>query len=839
MTFETHGRYAPSEPAPYPGIIDDTRYAYAWNKPRKAVGLFSEDEIETPEVFGVSPLVAKHLERLKKDYEPLGLASIDRIKRHAQETRTEYESKNVNWSDTPEGVEQRFNEQPIFIRQAMSSKMEWLRQNRDQKHINAFLMGSVRKALLRLDAVRQRQSVNSGHNSEMVAYYFRRWPYLATFSKRQVITVAHEIAGRLAEMFETECSAIGTRPSEMSDDDLLWLYRHLGTEMFALRVTPPAWRSLNAKGGFCRTQCYSSLLRISNPDWWGRKLWRLRCEWRENQFRAAGVIHKKRMPYVSFDALNQWQEQRRKNRAFFQSHDLVNDEGNIVSLEDMVNASVSNPAIRRHELMNRMSGVELIAQSRGDVGIFLTITCPSKYHSNIHSGHQNPKWNHTTARQGQQYLCKVWGRATSALKRQGLRPYGFRVAEPHHDGTPHWHALLFMPQSQVKETLSILREYFIKEDRHELGRNTGARFKSKKMDPRKGSATAYVAKYISKNIDGYALDGELDTETGKSLKDTAKYAMAWASQHNIRQFQPFGQPPVTVWRELRKLSNQLTGIQKEAGIFQPGKQMLPDVAMDRVMAAADAGCFATYIEKQGGVLIPRECYTVRLAYEEAEEVNAYGESPEKIFGVFSPHIGITSRICTRLTKWKICAKHKTDNGKARSADAEEVSGLSPSAGGAWSSVNNSTGDQKIDEKIAPVEKIGSTSEPEMSTSDIDFDKLDDKERRAMLRRLRKQPPDRRNIICSSTIQRKKTAGDQAFSPQADELIEKIEEFARSLGWQLSQHETRRFVAGHIINIEGKNYKMDYFGGVRHSEADYGTRARALMQRINLIRKATT
>lgn len=835
MAIETHGRYAPSEPAAYPGIIDDTRYAYEWNKPRKATDFDYDDEVNEPEVFSVSPLVAKHLERMKQDWQPLGSAVIQRIKEQAQEERSEHERKKATWAETPEGVEQRFNEQPPFIHQALLPKINWLRQNRDQKHINAFFMGSVRKALLRLDAVRQRQSVNSGHGYELAAYYFRRWPHLATFSKKQIITVAHEIAARLTEMFETECSAIGARPSEVSDDDLLWLYRHLGAEMFALRVTPPAWRSLNTKGDFSRNQCYSSLLRISNPDWWGRKLWRLRCEWRENQFRAAGVIHKKRMPYVSFDALNQWQEQRRKNRAFFQSHDLVDDEGNIVSLEDMVNASVSNPAIRRHELMNRMSGVELVAQSRGDVGIFLTITCPSKYHSNIHSGHQNPKWNHTTVRQGQQYLCNVWGRATSALKRQALRPYGFRVAEPHHDGTPHWHALLFMPQDQVKETLSILREYFIKEDRQELGRNTGARFKSKKMDPRKGSATAYVAKYISKNIDGYALDGELDTETGKSLKDTAKYAMAWASQHNIRQFQPFGQPPVTVWRELRKLSNQLTGIQKEAGIFQPGKQMLPDVAMDRVMAAADAGCFATYIEKQGGVLIPRECYTVRLAYEEAEEVNAYGESPEKIFGVFSPHIGITSRICTRLTKWKICAKHKTDNGKARSADAEEVSGLSPSAGGAWSSVNNSTGDQKIDEKIAPVAEIGSTSEPEIPVPDVDFDQLDDKERRAMLRRLRNQPPTRRNIICSSTIQRKKTAGDQAFSPQADELIAKVEEFARSLGWQLSQHETRRLAAGHKVDIDGRYYRARPDGCIYAGQLEPRARVSALMARINRLR----
>ncbi len=256
------GRKQPTPPQDYPGIVDNTQYAYEWNKPRKAVGLTYDDEVDEPEVFSLSPLVAKHIERMRQDWQPLGVAVIQRIKAQAQEERSEHEKKKATWAETPEGVEQRFNEQPPFIHQALLPKINWLRQNRDQKHINAFFMGSVRKALLRLDAVRQRQSVNSGHGYELAAYYFRRWPHLATFSKKQITTVAHEIAARLTEMFETECSAICTRPSEMSDDDLLWLYRHLGAEMFALRVTPPKWRTLNAKKSFSRTS--ASMPAITN-----------------------------------------------------------------------------------------------------------------------------------------------------------------------------------------------------------------------------------------------------------------------------------------------------------------------------------------------------------------------------------------------------------------------------------------------------------------------------------------------------------------------------------------------------------------------------------------------
>lgn len=466
----------------------------------------------------------------------------------------------------------------------------------------------------------------------------------------------------------------------------------------------------------------------------------MRCDWRENQLRAVGAVNKKAHAYVSASSLIEWQEQRRKNRDFFKSHELVDEDGNVSSLEEMINKSTSNPAIRRHELMARMAGVELVAQSRGDVGIFLTITCPSKYHSNIASGHHNTKWNHSTVAQAQRYLCRVWNRATAKLKREDLRPYGFRVAEPHHDGTPHWHALLFMPQEQVKATVAILRAYFIAEDRDELGRNTGARFKSKKMDPRKGSATAYIAKYISKNIDGHALAGELDDESGKPLNETAKYAMAWASLHRIRQFQPIGQPPISVYRELRKLSNQITTRQKIDNTFKRGAPLLVDPAMDAVCAAADVGCFATYIIRQGGVLIPRENYVVRLAYQPADEMNAYCEIPEKVFGVWSPRLGDASRICTRLVKWQIRAKSKATTG-AKNGPGLGVDLLPSPTGDAWSSVNNSTEDEKITDFSSEDEVRTENSDDEI----FDFDSMTDYQRRKLWKRLRQAPPTRRNV----------------------------------------------------------------------------------------------
>ncbi len=141
--------------------------------------------------------------------------------------------------------------------------------------------------------------------------------------------------------------------------------------------------------------------------------------------------------------------------------------------------------------------------------------------------------------------CK-WGREDPRIR--------FRVAEPHHDGTPHWHLLLFLRPEEVEFATAVFRKHALKEDGYEPGAQH--RFTVTPIDEKFGSATGYIAKYISKNIDGYGMDGELDDESGQPVKEMAKRVRAWASRWNIRQFQQIGGAPVTTWRELRRLGNR-------------------------------------------------------------------------------------------------------------------------------------------------------------------------------------------------------------------------------------------------------------------------------------------
>ncbi len=156
-----------------------------------------------------------------------------------------------------------------------------------------------------------------------------------------------------------------------------------------------------------------------------------------------------------------------------------------------------------------------------------------------------------------------------------------------------------------------MRRYALKEDGHEKGA-AKQRFESRHLN--QGGAAGYIAKYIAKNIDGYALDGQLDHDTGKPLKDTAAAVTAWASTWRIPQFKPIGLPTMGAYRELRKLPRGVS----IASEF--------DDRVEAARAAADKGDFDLYIIAQGGANMPRDAQAVRVARKVTDEVNEYDTS---------------------------------------------------------------------------------------------------------------------------------------------------------------------------------------------------------------------
>ncbi len=111
------------------------------------------------------------------------------------------------------------------------------------------------------------------------------------------------------------------------------------------------------------------------------------------------------------------------------------------------------------------------------------------------------------------------------MKRRAIQVYGFRVCEPQHDGTPHWHLLLFMHPAHTEEVRAIMRHYALQIDGDEPGAEKH-RFKSVAIDWSRGSAAGYIAKYIAKNTDGFGLNEDL---RGQDPKKVAERVDAWAS----------------------------------------------------------------------------------------------------------------------------------------------------------------------------------------------------------------------------------------------------------------------------------------------------------------------
>lgn len=355
--------------------------------------------------------------------------------------------------------------------------------------------------------------------------------------------------------------------------------------------------------------------RLSCPRWWRRQLRKHYTRRAESHLRAMGMVHRHRQVYASDRAVAWRKERKARDRALLQELVAVSDAGDQLNLFEVVEKSQANPALRRAELMVRARGFEEVALAAGHRARFFTATCPSAYHRMLSKGSQNPRWQGFTPREGQQWLCKAWASVRSKLKHMSISYYGFRVAEPHHDGTPHWHLLLFGTRRALKEVARVMRLVWFAQFREELDAakarkarlHVKAITRSLKSDGTYTSATGYIAKYIAKNIDGFSVGEDHETE-GQAASESCDRVAAWASAHGVRQFQQLGGPQVSVWRELRKI--------REAGVAVG--------AMEQARTAADAGEWAAFIVAVGGIAAGRTG-AVQLWKEQTGEPGQYDE----------------------------------------------------------------------------------------------------------------------------------------------------------------------------------------------------------------------
>ena len=720
------------------GGADDAAAAFAWNAPKKAVNPYV-DPAEVAPVSALSNLIALYASDNEQEQLRREVMSDEVWERYfyneaRDPVQREMEQDALISRAKSAREQQRFNPdlviladvsaQPSYISKPLMDRIDYFHGLNRPKAYSRYLRETIRPCLERLSHVRGSQIPASfrfmaSHNG------MEGLLVLPEMSQDQTKRLSTLIAAHMDICLDAACSDLFVT-DDVKPEEVRQAWERVAAEAMRLDVIPPAFERLRRKKHRRKPVPYDlipgSLARMRCADWWYRKMWQMRCEWREEQLRAVCLVNKKASPYVSFEAVIHKREQRRKSLEFFQSHELVNADGDTLDMEDVVNASSSNPAHRRNEMMACVKGLELIAEMRGDCAVFYTITCPSRFHATLNNGRPNPKWTSATVRQSSDYLVDTFAAFRKAMHKSGMRWYGVRVAEPHHDGTVHWHLLCFMRKKERRAITALLRKFAIREDREELGNNTGPRFQSKLINPRKGTPTSYIAKYISKNIDGRGLANEISKETGRSLRDNAEHVSAWASLHRVQQFRFFGIPGRQAYRELRLLAGQAARQQADK---KAGAPVLDNPRLDAVLAAADVGCFATYIMKQGGVLVPRKHHLVRTAYELNDEPSTYGDHGIRIYGIWSPIV--EGRICTHAMKWKMVRK---------AVDVQEAT-ADQGACAPWTCGNN----------CPPVEKMNYFEQDSLG-NDLpeplpDFQNMSRKERRELTARLRQVKPKRR------------------------------------------------------------------------------------------------
>lgn len=213
---------------------------------------------------------------------------------------------------------------------------------------------------------------------------------------------------------------------------------------------------------------------------------------------------------------------------------------NYIPLIDLVISAYHSPQRYYSEIQNRVNTLVKFGNENNLVPIFMTLTLPSEYHrcKTTKSGKliYNYKYNDATPKEASKALTKMFAkiRQDRSLKElsKNQRIY-FKANEPHRDGTPHTHILMFVPKDRVEKVKTAYKRLYDKRanDIQVITDNIN-------------NSVAYIMKYINKL---------LPLSKKEKLSEKEEYLNAWYSHNRVLRFSSSRSlAPLSLYRLLYK-----------------------------------------------------------------------------------------------------------------------------------------------------------------------------------------------------------------------------------------------------------------------------------------------
>ena len=346
-------------------------------------------------------------------------------------------------------------------------------------------------------------------------------------------------------------------------------------------------------------------------------------------------------PAISGFTLASWRQHRDRCREWSETQGVRFSDGTVVPLTTIQNHS---RAARRAQLYAIVKGMEHFGNVADYTAVFITLTLPGKYHS-FSTGKQakdgtypdakpNPGWDPRLGPVAQlKELQRRWAllRSRMAKTKEWRDYFGILVPEPHQNGTPHFHAMLWMPTRFIRRGRIRQTEHALRRILREIAPDREGCLKAiRKSGPGTASPASYVMKYVMESLD--------DESTLAQEGEAGERHRAWASTRGIRRMRLIGaHGSLRIWQrlwtssddeELPPLATAARAAMRRSAAAGERAVALPQGSVERAQARSEqAKASADALSLIGGLPDRNANRRLKLGYEDG--TTQYGRPTRK------------------------------------------------------------------------------------------------------------------------------------------------------------------------------------------------------------------